>query len=61
LSTADNTPCLASQRNAVVLYMTTRLHYKLKFLKRYAKVSTKPGAREPAKHKNRKALKIMHK
>ena len=65
LSDADKpcipSPCIQSQRNAISIYVTTRLHYKLKFLKRDAAVSTKPGPHKPVKRKNRKAQKIMHK
>jgi hypothetical protein len=61
LSSADDKPCLISQRNAVLVYMTTRLHYKLKFLRRDAIMSKTSGSGKPAKRKNRKVLKIMHK
>lgn len=61
LCSADNQPCLESQCNAVNIYMTTRLHYKVKFFNRDAKVPTKSSTHKTTTRKNRKAMKIMHK
>lgn len=61
LSSGENKPCIEAQRSAVNIYMTTRLHYKVKFFNRDAKVSAKHTTHQPGKRKNRKAMKIMHK
>ena len=55
LTSDDQKPCIDSQKQAVNIFMSTRLHYKLKFLNRDSKAQD--GAR---KRKNRKAIKIMH-
>ncbi len=56
LSLHDLQPCIESQKRAVDIFMTTRLHYALKFLNRGKKTENQPRRR-----KNRKAMKIMHK
>jgi len=55
LSTDDEAPCMTSQKRAADIYFSTRLHYKLKFLKKDNNMQAATNTR-----KNRKALKVMH-
>jgi hypothetical protein len=55
LSNDDEAPCMTSQKRAADIYLSTRLHYKLKFLKKDNNMQAVAKAR-----KNRKAMKVLH-
>ena len=56
LASDDLMPCIESQKRAVNIFMSTRLHYALKFLNRNSRTEALSQ-----KRKNRKAMKVTHK